>query len=280
MSLIYQGKTKDVYKRADGYLEFHFKDDATGYLTPQGPVFNSGYDQIVGKIPGKSFISCHFTKFFYRLFEEKGIPTHFIEAKPHSNVMIAKPARLLNVENQAKDFKGSDDVYHLEWVFRKEVFGSYWRRYPAVIPGYRLELVEIYAKGRAGEPDVLMVEDTLVELGIMTLEEVKTTKERTKEIGQIMAAEFARRGLHLVDGKMEWGRSRETGEIFLIDDLSPDTFRVCQGYDLDRNGNCRVNKECITTDFKDGKRIIEAKNILSADPLGLEKLANIFDLEI
>lgn len=281
LSLLYKGKTKDVYKRPDGLLEFQFKDDATGYMTPQGPVFNSGYDDVVGKIPGKAVISCQFTKFFYQLFESKGIPTHFIEAKPHSNVMVAKPAKLLGAENRAKDFEGSADVYHLEWVFRDEVFGSQWRRYPCMMPGQRLNYpVEIYTKGRAGEPDILIAEDMIPELGIMTHEEVKTIKERTKIIGTLMYEEFGKRKLHLIDGKMEWGRSLDTGEIILIDDLSPDTFRVCEGYDLDENGNCRVNKQCITTDFKNGKRTIEAKNILSADQEGLKKLAKLFELEI
>jgi len=53
MSLVYRGKTKDVYAQSDGNLEFHFKDDATGYMVDEKPVFNSGYDKVVGQIPGK-----------------------------------------------------------------------------------------------------------------------------------------------------------------------------------------------------------------------------------
>ena len=56
LELIHVGKTKDVYRRKDGLLEFHFKDDATGYIDPitKQPIFNSGYDEVVGKIPGKA----------------------------------------------------------------------------------------------------------------------------------------------------------------------------------------------------------------------------------
>jgi len=32
IKLIYQGKTKDVYQRTDGKLEFHFKDTVTGLM--------------------------------------------------------------------------------------------------------------------------------------------------------------------------------------------------------------------------------------------------------
>ena len=72
MDLLYRGKTKDVFTRPDGNLEFHFKDDATGYVIDGKPVFNSGYDKVVGQIPGKGKISCQFTKYFFELFEEKG----------------------------------------------------------------------------------------------------------------------------------------------------------------------------------------------------------------
>ena len=150
-----------------------------------------------------------------------------------------------------------------------------------MIPGQRLNTpVEIYTKGRAGESDIIIAEDMLSELGIMTPEELKTTKDRTKQIAKIMYEEFAKRNLHLIDGKMEWGRNLETREIILIDDLSPDTFRVCEGYILDENGNCKINKQCITTNFENGKRTIEAKNILSADPVGLNELAKVFGLKI
>ena len=297
MSLLYRGKTKDVFTRQDGNLEFHFKDDATGYMADGKPVFNSGYDKVVGQISGKGEISCKFTKYFFELFEAKSIPTDFIKAGAKSNVMIVKPAKLLGAANQAKDFKGSDEIYGLETVFRNEVMGSWWRRYPSQIPGNKLDVVEFYAKGKAGEPDILMVDDALLQLGIMDQKEMETTKNRTMQIGKIMYEEFLKRGFHLVDGKMEWGRDVKTGKIILIDDLSPDTFRVCEGYDLDKKGNCKVNKQCIVTDRKqtpkfvrcsncfefvevpgDFSRFIEAKNILSADPAGLKKLANAFEL--
>jgi phosphoribosylaminoimidazole-succinocarboxamide synthase len=297
VGLLYRGKTKDVFTRPDGNLEFHFKDDATGYMLDGKPVFNSGYDQVVGQIPGKGEISRKFTMYFFELFQERGIPTDLVESESASKVMVVKPAKLLGVENQAGDFKGSDEIYGLETVIRNEVMGSWWRRYPSQIPGSRLDIVEFYAKGKAGEPDILMVDDALVQLGIMNQQEMETTKNRTKQIGNIMHEEFQNRGFHFVDGKMEWGRELKTGNIILIDDLSPDTFRVCEGYDLDEKGICKANKQCIATDCRqasksvrcsncsgsvevpgDFKRYIEARNILSADPAGLKKLAEAFRL--
>jgi hypothetical protein len=50
-----EGKTKRVYGRPDGNLEFHFKDDATGYIDPDTgePVFDSGYDRSSGRSRGR-----------------------------------------------------------------------------------------------------------------------------------------------------------------------------------------------------------------------------------
>jgi len=280
MKLIYKGKTKDVFEREDGNLEFHFKDAATGYMTPKGPVFDSGYDDVVGEILGKDVISCQFTKYFFELLTEMNVPNHYIESPPHSNIMIVKPAILLGAKNTAEDFAGSSSIYNLEWVFRNEVFGSFWRRYPCMRPGNKLSLVEIYAKGRAGEPDILLVDDALAEMGIMSYKEAKITKARTKVVCDLMYEQFAKRNLHLIDGKMEWGRDIKTGEIILIDDLSPDTFKVCEGFLLDENGNCLKNRECIKTEYKNDKRTMGAKNILNADQEGLLKLASAFELEI
>lgn len=284
--LIYRGKTKDVYRRPDGKLKFVFKDDATGYVVDKGKptekiVFDSGYDEVVGKIPGKGVISCQFTKFFLELFEENGIPTHYIESPPHSNVMIVKEAKLLGASNTAKGFDGSADIYGIECVFRHEVYGSFWRRYPCMRPGDRLNApVEMYAKGRAGEPDILMTEDVIVELGLMTPEEVAQTKLRVKDIARIMYNEFEKRDFHLIDGKMELGRSLINGKIIVIDDFSPDTFRVCRGYTSDKYGNCIIAKECITTRLDEKGRKIIAKNILTADQEGLKQLAEALRFKI
>jgi len=155
-----------------------------------------------------------------------------------------------------------------------------------ILPRFRnkLDVVEFYAKGRAGEPDILMVDDALVRLEMMSQKEMETTKSRTEKIADIMRNEFPK-GLSLRRRQSRMGQRLKTGEIVLIDDLSPDTFRVCEGYDLDEDGNCRVNLQCVTTDYRqtssfvrcsncfdfvevqgEFKRFIEARNILSADP--------------
>lgn len=274
MKLVIEGKTKRVFKRPDGNLEFHFKDDATGYIDPANgePVFDSGYDKVVGQIPGKGRVSCQFSSQLFKLLNARGLPTHYVET-PADNVMVVRPAALLGAKAES-DVEGAADLYNLEWVFRFQAYGSFWRRYPNVKPGGRVnKLVEIYSKGLPGDPDILMVDDTPVELGIMTPEEVAYTKEVLRGIADVLSEECERRGLHLIDGKCEFGRD-EDGNIFLIDDISPDVIRVCRGAKLDTEGNCTVAGECITTKIdEDGTKKITAKNLITPD-----ELAAAFDM--
>lgn len=274
MKLVIEGKTKRVFERPDGNLEFHFKDDATGYIDPSSgkAVFDSGYDKVVGQIPGKGRVSCQFSSYLFRLLNERGLPTHYVDT-PSENVMVVNPATLLGAKAES-EVEGAADLYNLEWVFRFQAYGSFWRRYANVKPGRRInKLVEIYSKGLPGDPDILMVDDTVVELGLMTPKEVAYTKDVLRGIADVLYEECEKRGLHLVDGKCEFGRD-EDGKIFLIDDISPDVIRVCRGAKLDSEGNCTVADECITTRVdKDGAKKITAKNLITPD-----ELAAAFDI--
>jgi phosphoribosylaminoimidazole-succinocarboxamide synthase len=268
LKLLIDGKTKRVFRRPDGYLEFHFKDDATGYIDSATgkPVFDSGYDKIVGQIPRKGRVSCQFSKYFFELLNEKRIPTHYVETIG-DNVMVVKPANLLGVKAET-DVEGAEDLYNLEWVFRFQAYGSFWRRYPCIRPGRHLrKLVEVYAKGLPGLPDTLMVDETLVELGIMTTGEITHTKGLLRKIADVIQGECGRRGLRVIDGKLEFGRDMN-GKIFLIDDISPDVIRVCRGTRVNEEGDCMVAEDCITTKIdEDGTKKIIAKNIIGPDEL-------------
>lgn len=236
--LMYGGKTKDVYKRDDGNLEFHFKDTATGTLSGGKAVFDPGFDNVVGEIPGKGKVSCQFTVYFFELLTKKGIPNHYIRMLG-PNVILARLAELLRVPG----------LHNLEFVCRNNAYGSFLRRYPFVKKCKNLnQLVEITTKGKS---DYLINDDAIIELEIMTKDELKDAKYLAKKVLGIVSEEFKKRGLHLVDGKIELGRIDE--KIRLIDDISPDVIRVCKGAKFDKDGNCTT--KC------------GGKNILSPDEL-------------
>ena len=286
MKLVYTGKTKDLFRIEEsdkighvGKFVLLFKDSATGYVVDKGlpterVVFDSGYDSVVGEIPGKGVVDCQFTVFFFSLLEKKGIPTHFIK-KMDERRIIVEPAELFSLKNEAEEFDGSSNLNNLEVVFRKNYHGSLWRRHPHKKPCSSLNtLVEIYSKGLPTESDILMRDDTLVELGVMKPEEVEEVIALTKRVADILSEEFARRNLHLVDGKIEVGKRLSDGKIMVIDEISTSVFKVCKGFVPDNKENCISCRDCIITTSERGKRSIEAKNLLTpkeiAEILGFE----------
>lgn len=225
--LIYQGKSKDVYKLDNGYLEFYFKDAFTGRVVKGKTIIDPGSDTVAGKISGKGKVSCAFSTYFFKLFTAKGIPNHYVETTG-PNTMVIRPAKLFRVSG----------LYNLEFVYRNNATGSFTRKYPFVPEGKNLHgLVEITTKGKVDE---LIVDDALIELGIMTPQELAKAKKLIGQINKIVKVELGKKGLHLIDGKVEIGKIN--GKINLIDDVTPDVFRVCKKSDLGRGDIPKVNK--------------------------------------
>jgi phosphoribosylaminoimidazole-succinocarboxamide synthase len=266
--LVYSGKSKDVFEinggKYAGKYRFVFTDRGTGYIERGKPVFDPGYDVVVGEIPGKGAIACKFATYFFRLLQEKGIPTHYIDTVSE-NEMIVRPATPISMKAEAPEFEGSAPMQNVEWTWRNNAQGSFWRRYPFVKPGKNLgKVVEAWTKG---DSDTLITFEALEASGAMTKEEIDYSEKLVRDIAEIVSREFEAKGLHVIDGKFELGRLKGENEIVLIDEISPDVLRVCRGYVPDERWDCKVYRECIKTKFSDGKRKIVGKNQLNADEL-------------
>jgi phosphoribosylaminoimidazole-succinocarboxamide synthase len=269
-NLVYSGKSKDIYRIPAGEYAnkyaFVFTDRGTGYLDANNrPFFDPGYDTVVGEIPGKGAIACKFATYFFKLFAKKRIPSHYITTV-RDDIMIVEPATPISLPEQGPEFEGSAPLLNLEWTWRNNATGSFWRRYPFVRPCQNLsQVVEAWTKG---ESDKLITFEALVAAGVMTRAEVKWAERFVKRIATVIAEELGSKGLHLVDGKLELGRLKSgSGKIVLIDEISPDVLRVCKGYSPDAKENCRRLKECIETSYSGGVRKIVGKNQLTAAEL-------------
>ncbi len=266
--LLYSGKSKNVYQVDSGphagkYCLL-FKDEATGYIENGQVIFDPGRDTVVGSIPGKGAVACRFATHFFKLLKEKGVPSHYIETIS-DNEMIVEPALPLSMPVPDPDFSGSAPLLNLEFTWRNNATGSFWRRYPFVRPCRNLHrVVEAWTKG---DVDVLISLEALEETGAMTRREIKQSIELVQSIADIVCAEFASHGLHVIDGKFELGRLQHgDGRIVIIDEISPDVLRVCRGYDPDERGDCRVYRECTKTALVDGRRSIKnRKQVAGAD---------------
>lgn len=117
--LVYRGKSKDVFNITEGphagKYRFVFTDKATGYIENGKPVFDPGYDVVVGSIPGKGSIACRFATYFFKLLKDKGIPTHYIDTISE-NEMIVEPALPLGMAVESPEFKGSAPLTNLEFT--------------------------------------------------------------------------------------------------------------------------------------------------------------------
>lgn len=265
-NLVYRGKSKDVYKITSGAhkgkYRFVFTDRATGYLENGKPVFDPGYDVVVGEIPGKGAIACRFATHFFQRLKSKGVATHYIDTV-NDNEMIVEPAEPLGMKLTVSGIPGAQPLSNLEFTWRNNATGSFWRRYPFVRPCKNVhKVVEAWTKG---DSDILITLEALEQTGALTPKEIAGSVRLVQKIADLVSKEFASRGLHVIDGKFELGRLKSgDGIIVLIDEISPDVLRVCRGYKPDKDGHCTVFRNCAVTGEAGGKRTIKNKNQVSA----------------
>ncbi|WP_107942582.1 phosphoribosylaminoimidazolesuccinocarboxamide synthase [Metasolibacillus sp. FSL H7-0170] len=212
MELVYTGKTKDVFKQADGHYLLKFKDDVTG----ENGVFDPGANTVGLTIDGAGLAGLRLTAFFYSKLNEQGVPTHYVDANFTDATMTVKPASVFG--------------NGLEVICRFKAVGSFLRRYGAYAKeGQDLNaFVEVTIKDDERQ-DPPISADALDMLGILSLEEYDILKQRTIEISKFVAAELAKKDLTLYDIKLEFGRDAKTNEILLIDEISGGNMRVYKG---------------------------------------------------
>ncbi|MFD1205533.1 phosphoribosylaminoimidazolesuccinocarboxamide synthase [Sporosarcina contaminans] len=208
MNLVYQGKTKDVYKLTDGNVLLKFKDDVTG----EDGVFDPGANTVGLTIEGAGKSGLRMTKYFFEELEAKGVPTHYIDADLDEVSMTVKPATVFG--------KG------LEVICRFRAVGSFLRRYGAYCEeGQPLDaFVEVTIKDD-DRNDPPISQNALEELRILTKDEYEILEALTKKISRIVKEDLSAKGLDLYDIKLEFGRDA-LGNVMLIDEISGGNMRV------------------------------------------------------
>ena len=177
--------------------------------------------------------------------------------------MVVEPAIPLSMSVEAPEFQGSAPLLNLEFTWRNNATGSFWRRYPFVRPCKNLNtVVEAWTKG---DSDILITLEALEAAGAMSRKEIDFSVGLVRDIAEIVSKEFEMNNLHVIDGKFELGRLKYgDGKIVLIDEISPDVLRVCRGYSPDNKGNCTVYGECTVTSYADGRRTIKNRKQVAA----------------
>ncbi len=210
-TLLYEGKAKKIWNTADETLLIsEFKDDLTAF---NGEKKSSE--------EGKGALNNKISTQLFKLLNNKGVPTHFVEMLDE-NHMLHKKA----------------EVILIEVIVRNIATGSLSRNLGIedgkVLP---FTLVEFdYKDDELGDPKLNDQHCLILEL-VNNTDELDYIRFMARRVNQIMQDFFADKEMTVVDFKLEFGRD-VNGNIILIDELSPDNFRfwdVNTGESMDKD---------------------------------------------
>ena len=194
---LYEGKAKKVYKTEDpDVLIVDYKDDATAF---------NGIKK--GTIMGKGVVNNRMTNHVFKILEEKGVPTHYIEELSDRETAVKKV-----------------QIVPLEVIIRNVAAGSFSKRL-GVEEGtpFKEPTIEFsYKNDDLGDP--LINSYFAVALGLATWEEIDTIKKYAFKVNEVLKEYFLQADIKLIDFKIEFGRYHD--QIILADEISPDTCRL------------------------------------------------------
>ena len=197
--LVYEGKAKKIWttENPDLYIS-EFKDDLTAF---NGEKKSSE--------AGKGALNNEISTELFKYLNEKGIPTHFVEMLDE-NHMLHKKA----------------EVIYIEVIVRNIATGSLSRNLgiadKTVLP---FTLVEFdYKNDELGDPKLNDQHCLILNL-VNDTSELDYMRYMARRINNILTEFYAKLDITVVDFKLEFGRD-SNGNIILIDELSPDNFRL------------------------------------------------------
>ena len=206
---LYEGKAKKVFATDDpDVVIVDYKDDATAF---------NGLKK--GTIAGKGVINNKMSNMMFRIMEQHGIPTHYVEELSDRETAVKKV-----------------QIVPLEVIIRNTAAGSFSKRY-GVPEGKKLPVTVLefsYKNDELGDP--LINDSQALAMELATPEEIQTIKNMALKVNEIMKEFFKTLNINLIDFKLEFGRYK--GQIILADEISPDTCRfwdMTTGEKLDKD---------------------------------------------
>jgi len=193
---LYEGKAKIIYTTDEpDKVIAYYKDSATAF------------DAIKkATIQGKGALNNKIASFFFKLLNEKGIPTHFIKQLSDREMLIYK-VEIIPVEVVVRNLATGSIVKRLG-IQEKTKFDP--------------PLVEFYLKNDELH-DPIICEQHIYAMNLARPEEVQEMKKLALKINEILKEFMEKQNIILVDFKLEFGR--KDGKLLLADEISPDTCR-------------------------------------------------------
>lgn len=193
---MYEGKAKKVFATdKEDYCIVSYKDDATA--------FNG---QKKGTIVGKGVVNNRMSNYLFKMLEEKGIKTHFVEELNDRETVVKKVS-----------------IIPLEVIIRNKAAGSFSKRL-GIPEGTELKCPVLefsYKDDDLGDP--MVNEYHILAAGFATREEIDTISKMAFQVNDALCEFFKSVNIELIDFKLEFGKFHD--EILLADEISPDTCR-------------------------------------------------------
>ncbi len=213
--MLYEGKAKRMFETGDPeILLIEYKNSLTA--------FNA---QKKAEMEGKGRYNTLISAWLFGYLSEKGIPSHFLKLVDDNHQLVRKV-----------------QILPIEVVVRNITTGTLCKRL-GVPEGMRLPrpLVEFYLKDDAlGDP--LITDDHALLFNWASPEEIKSMKEKSLAVNEVLGDLFRGKGIILVDFKLEFGRDSE-GNVLLADEISPDTCRFWDATTGERLDKDRFRKD-------------------------------------
>lgn len=195
--LLYEGKAKKVYLTDDNrYYLMEFKDDISAFDGDKKSEFTR-----------KGEFNNQISAALFQYLESYNISTQFVQAVSPNTMLVKKL-----------------DMIPLEVVMRNIATGSLCKRYP-IEDGKELTypIFELFLKDDSRH-DPMINETHAYAFDLCTPEQMKAIQRISAKINAVLKSFFDRRGLILVDFKLEFGVYEK--DIVLGDEISGDTCRI------------------------------------------------------
>lgn len=215
LNLLYEGKAKRVYRTDDPrYCIIEYKDEATAF---------DGKKK--GIIQGKGTVNNKVSEVLFRLLEENGVPTHFVELLSPTEMLVKRV-----------------EIIPLEVIVRNYSAGSISKRL-GLEEGIKFDrpVVEFcYKNDELGDPMVNNYH--ILAMKLANEEEINALTQEALRINQILSQFLLGKNIILVDFKLEFGRTGE-GDIVLADEISPDTCRFWDSATMEKLDKDRFRRD-------------------------------------
>ena len=196
MKTITTGKVKTVFDAGDGKAIIEFRDDIT-----------AGDGAKKEAKEGKGSINAEISARLLEFLGENGVKTHLIEFQRPNKFLVEKV-----------------DIILVEVILRNIATGSLVRRFPFEDGSELSPPIVEFGYKNDDYHDPMLNNDIALALGLCTLDDLAVMRSLALKVNDLLKEFFLKRGILLVDFKLEFGRTK-TGEIILADEISPDTCR-------------------------------------------------------